>query len=105
MKITYKPLITLRPWMLCLGLAIAGAGNALQAATPSVAGRVTPSGIDHADAGALKSPQAATVTAKSTKGDAQISLSGVKPRQIRCVSGADMTSCTGWPVATLVASN
>ena len=94
MKMTYKPLITLRPWILCLGIAVAGAGYALETSTPSDASDASPVSV-----------KTATVTAKSTKGDAQISLSEVKPRQIRCVSGAESTSCTGWPVATVVASN
>ncbi|SHL73287.1 hypothetical protein [Roseibium suaedae] len=105
MKMTYKTLTTLRPWMLCLGIAVAGAGYAVETATPSDAGHVAAAASVQSDAGAPKGDAPATVTVKATKGDAKISLSDVKPRKIRCVSGADTTSCTGWPVSTIVASN
>ncbi|POF28430.1 hypothetical protein [Roseibium marinum] len=39
------------------------------------------------------------VTAASGKGDLKIDLADAHNRPMRCVSGNNTTTCTGWPVA------
>ncbi|WP_346910771.1 hypothetical protein [uncultured Roseibium sp.] len=51
------------------------------------------------DAAAEAAASGAVTTNQKTKADLRAKLDDVKPMDVRCVSRAQTTTCTGWPVA------
>lgn len=51
------------------------------------------------EAGSKDNTAQAVVTNRNAKADLRVELDDVKPMDVRCVSRAQTTTCTGWPVA------
>ena len=50
-------------------------------------------------AGSGADPVRSVVSNQAAKSDRKVAQSSLDPVQVRCVAGADSSTCTGWPVA------